>query len=83
MNSATINGKDFASITYPDGKCVLKLVRGVMKDGLFCLEGYSFPFGTTINLNGIPYKINTQFTKKKFQRNGEKYVSWYLNKLEF
>jgi hypothetical protein len=69
MNSATINGTDFASITYPDG--------------LYCLSGYHFPFGTTINLKGVPYEINKQFTKKKYKRNGEKLVCWYLNKLEF
>ena len=83
MNSATINGTDFASITYPDGKCELRKIRRVMKDGLYCLSGYHFPFGTTINLKGVPYEINKQFTKKKYKRNGEKLVCWYLNKLEF
>lgn len=83
MNSATINGNDFASITYPDGKCVLKLVRQCMKKDLYAIDGYSFPFGSTINLKGIPYEINKEFTKKKMQRNGVKLVMWYLNKLEF
>ena len=83
MNSATINGKDFASVTYPCGKKVLKLVKPVFKEGYFCLDGYKFPHGSTINLNGIPYKLDAEMTRKKFQVNNVKYVSWYLRKLEF
>jgi len=83
MDSATINGRDFASVTFKDGTNKLILIRECVRKGLFCIDGYSFPFGTKINLHGIPYKINNEFSKKKMQRNGEKRVLWYLERIEF
>ena len=83
MDSATIDGRDFACVIFKDGTSRLVLIRECFRKGLFCLDGYSFPVGTKINLHGIPYKTNIEFSKKTIQRNGEKRVLWYLERAEF